>query len=497
MTWPLFSRLRTSTLVFASLCSILLFACSESSSSTGDVDAPGGADAPGGELLALACSDLLGSVYEGQAPPGNWSAAMRGDVTRCVFERVVPIEEMEEAFAVQESFIDPGLSTPVFKYRIQYWTERNEGEPVLTSASLYIPETRRADPAPLVVLGHGSVGIADQCAPSLEDSGGFNKDWRVLVYSYAADGWITIMPDNPGLGTPGTTAWLYSVDEGHAVLDATRAARKLFKSDALTDKNALIGLSSGGHAVLSAHALAAEYGFEGSLDTVVALSPIWLSAGIWGTLVSDAGALFINSTLMSVTMQYFVGHLAVYEGEESTGDAFVPEKREQALEMLEAGCWSQVTGEEQGPPSIGVELGSDLFTPEYVTEVGTCGLSDLCRTPLAEIWRERWVNDRPAPDQNIPIIHWTGALDDFIPPGFQQCGLDRLEAQGGEVTACVELQSDHSGIVPRSAEWIRQHLEEVLLGGEAPAPCESLASWDPGLECSIPILPNSVDPSDP
>ena len=131
MTWPLFSRLRTSTWVFASLCSILLFACSESSSSTGDVDAPGGADAPGGELLALACSDLLGSVYEGQAPPGNWSAAMRGDVTRCVFERVVPIEEMEEAFAVQESFIDPGLSTPVFKYRIQYWTERNEGEPVL------------------------------------------------------------------------------------------------------------------------------------------------------------------------------------------------------------------------------------------------------------------------------------------------------------------------------------------------------------------------------
>lgn len=481
---------RLPLLTFAALAPFMLLACSSDSSAV---------PPPGTELLALTCDDALDSVYEGLAPPANWRPEMRGDITRCAFERVVSIDEMADAFSptIQDTFINPGLSTPVSKYRIQYWTERAEGEPVLTSAALYIPETRRADPSPVVVIGHGSVGFADQCAPSLEDPAGFNKDWRVLAYSYAGDGWISIMPDNTGLGTPGSSAWLYSVDEGHAVLDATRAARKLFHAGTLTEKNALIGLSQGAHAVLSAQALAAGYGFEGSIDTVVALSSFWFSGGVWGVLISPAGPAFLNSTLMSVTMQYFVGHLAAEEGEESALDAFRPEMRDAAIGMLEAGCWSQIAGDAQGPPSIGVNVGADLFLPEYVDEVGSCGLTDACETELAKTWRARWVADRPPPDTTIPIFFWTGGIDDFITPGFQKCGLDRLQAQGANVTACVESQSDHSGIAPRSAAWVRQHLDQVLLGGDPPEPCETLEQFDPELQCSIPVIPNSLDPNDP
>ncbi|MDH3201433.1 MAG: hypothetical protein OEM15_11130 [Myxococcales bacterium] len=121
-----------------------------------------------------------------------------------------------------------------------------------------------------------------------------------------------------------------------------------------------------------------------------------------------------------------------------------------------------------------------------------------CDDALDSVYRSQtpppdWV-DRPPPDPTIPIFYWTGGMDDFIPPGFQKCGLDRLEGQGANVTACVERDSDHSGIVSRTAGWVRQHLEEVLLGGDAPEPCEAL---DPALECSIPIVPNSSDPADP
>ena len=489
MSNSIFLRTAACGIAFAVLSAVALVSCSSDSSSVGQ--------APGSELLALPCTDALDSVYQGQPPPADWGPEMRGDITQCTFERTISIDEMDEAFAVSDSFVNPGLSTPVYKYRIQYWSERNEGEPMLTSAALYIPEIRRADPSPLVVLGHGSVGIADQCAPSLEDEGGFNKDTRPLVYTYAGDGWVTIMPDNPGLGPPGTTAWLFSVDEGHAILDATRAARKLFEEDALTGKNSLIGLSAGAHAVLSAQAAAADYGFEGSLYSVVAMSPIWLSAGIWGALISPVGAALVDPTLMSVAMQFFVGHLAAYEGEDRRLDAFLPEKRDQALQMLEQGCWSQITSTEQGPPSIGVTVGADLFIPAYVDEVGNCGLTDTCETELAQTWRSRWVTDRPPPDTTIPIFHWTGGMDTFISPGFQKCGLDRLEAQGGDVTECVEPDSDHSGIVTKNAAWVRQHLDEVLLGGAPPAPCEPLDQYDPTLECSIPIIPNSLDPDDP
>jgi hypothetical protein len=261
--------------------------------------------------LALPCTDALDSVYQGQTPPADWGPEMRGDITQCTFERTISIEEMAEAFTVSDSFVTPALSTPVYKYRIQYWTERNEGEPVLTSAALVEP------------------------------------------------------------------------------------------------------------------------------------------------------------TLMSVAMQFFVGHLAAYEGEDSRLDAFLPEKREEARQMPEEGCWSQITSTEEGPPSIGVTVGSDLFVPAYVEEVGNCGLTDTCETELAQTWRARWVVDRPAPNTTIPIFHWTGGMDTFISPGFQKCGLDRLEAQGGDVTACVEADGDHSGIVTKNADWVRQHLDQVFLGGDA------------------------------
>ncbi len=465
-------------------------------SSDGEVVVLG--DSPAAALLRMACEDALDSVYQAQERPANWTPAMRGEVTRCAFERAISIEEMQEAFAVSDAFIDPGITTPIYKFRVQYWMERKQGEPVLTSAALYIPETRRADPSPLVVIGHGSVGIADKCSPSLEGTEGFHKDWRVLVYSYAGDGWVSIMPDNPGLGTPGTTGWLSSLDEGHAVLDATRAARQLFRSGALTEKNAFIGHSAGGHAVLSAQAYAATYGLEGSLETVIPINPFWYSAGSWGALVSPVGVSLLDSTRMSGTMQYFMGHLAVYEGEEAVLDAFLPEKRQAAREMMEGGCWLEITSDEQGPPSIGVDVGADLFLPEYVDEVGVCGAVDDCQGELALSWREIWVADRPSPDTSIPIVQWTGDQDGTTPPDIQKCGLDRLSAQGARLTACVQRDADHAGTVPKMAQWTRQHLEQVLLGGDGPEPCETFAEVFPTLtECGIPIIPNSTDPADP
>jgi len=469
----------------------MLMGCSDSDDSSDG----GGTTA---ELLANPCDDALDSVYVGREPEPSWDSEMRGDVTSCAFERRVSIAEMEEAFMASDQFIDPGISTAVDKYRLQYWMERNPGEPVLTSAVLYIPETRRADPSPVVVLGHGSVGVADQCAPSLEDPEGFNTDWRVLAYTYAGDGWISIMPDNPGLGTPGTTTYLYSIDEGHAILDATRAVRKLFNAETLTDKNALIGHSAGGHAVLSAQAFAADYGHAGTLETVIPINPFWYSLGAFGVLTTELASSLADSALLSMGMQYFMGHLAAYEGEDHVLDAFLPEMQEPARKMLESGCWDVVTTDEAGPPSIGVTSGPDLFTAEYVSEVGVCGITDNCETELARQWRSVWTADRPPPDEQVPIYHWTGAFDQVTPPSYQKCGVDRLLAQRAVLTTCVQSDGTHSGTVPRMAEWARQHLEAVLLDGNPPEPCETFEESFPDItECGIPIIPNSLDPSDP
>ena len=443
-------------------------------------------------LLADPCDDALDSVYQPDA--AALQAASHGDLLGCAYDRLVSADEMRALFE-QESWVDPGVSGGAHKLRVLYATEREPGEMIATSGAVYLPEKRRGDPSPLLVLGHGSVGVADICAPSREDPEGFEKDWKGLAYTFAGDGWIAIQPDFPGLGTPGATTWMHSLDEGHAMLDATRAARQLFEAGALSSHNALVGHSNGAHAALSAQSQAQSYGLDGSLDAVVVYNPFWLSNAAWGALLTTMGNALINPVFMANTMMYFYGHLDAYEGPDHNLDAFLPDKADAIHTMLESGCWQVVTREAGGPPSLGIQIGADAYVQSYIDEVGACA-TGTCSGPLADTWKARWVTDRPPPDTAIPIVHWMGALDDFLVPGYQQCGIDRLVDQGGPIEVCVEAGSDHSGILSRSAAWVHGYLASVLLGNPAPAACPGVEVLPKAPSCQLPI-PNSTDPSEP
>ncbi|MCA9708540.1 MAG: hypothetical protein KDK70_22010, partial [Myxococcales bacterium] len=317
-----------------------------------------------------------------------------------------------------------------------------------------------------------------------------------LVYTFAGDGWIVAQPDFPGLGTAGITTWMHGPDEGHAILDATRAARELFASGVLSDKNALIGHSNGGHAVLAAQAYVDDYGAAGSVETVVALNPFWLSNAAWGALISAVGESLLNPTFMSMTLQYFYGHGYAYDGPDGALAPMLPEQADAVAQLLEDECWGDVTGEALGPPSLGILTGEDAFTDAMVDEVGTCAVLEQCDTPLALAWRERWAADRPSPSPDVPIVYWMGGADDFLTPGFQQCGIDRLAANGADLTLCVDAGSGHSEITTRTAGWVRQYLDSVLLGGAAPEACTGVEALGRPLMCSLPII-NSTDPADP
>lgn len=446
-------------------------------------------------LGAKACDDPLESIYEAVDPPASWTSAMRGDIVKCAFDRKVTAGEMTAHFK-DEGLPEPPVTTGAFKFRIAYWTEREAGQPILTSAVLYLPEELRASPTPLVVAGHGSVGLADKCAPSKEDPDGFHRDFRTLVYTFAGGGWALLAPDFPGLGTPGATTWMYSVDEGHAMLDGTRAARKLAAKGLFSAKNAIVGHSNGGHAALSAQAYAKSYGSEGTIDAVVAFAPFWLSNGAWGALITNIGNALITPAFLSMSMQYYYGHLDAYEGAAHAGDAFLPEKRQAITDFLEGGCWQDVAHDDHGPGDLGLEKGSDAFTADYTGAVGTCGFNGTCDADLAKTWKTRWAADRPAPDPDIPIVLWHGKKDDFLTPGFQMCGIDRLKGQSADLTVCIDEAGDHSSLIPASAGWVTAYLEMALLGGKGPETCKGLEVFDPPLECSAPI-PNSTDPSEP
>jgi pimeloyl-ACP methyl ester carboxylesterase len=333
---------------------------------------------------------------------------------------------------------------------------------------------------------------------SREDPKGFLGDARSLVYSIAGDGWVAIVPDNPGLGTEGITGWGYSPDEGRTLLDATRAARKLMNAGELNEKNVLAGHSIGGHAVLSAQSYLESYGAEGTIEATVAFAPIWFSSAVWGAFISNVGVAFATPKLLTLSLKHFYGHLAIEEGEEHALDAFLDDKKQAIAELLENNCWNEVVGNTAGtgPISIGIMKAVDAFTPEYIAEVGGCAFSGACDTPLAATWRQRWVNNRPPPVTSVPIVVWQGGKDDFVQPGYQKCGTDRLEAQGATVEACIAAEADHSSPMAHSAEWVHVYLRHKLLGGAAPEKCPGFETVGADLKCSIPI-PNSTDAKDP
>jgi pimeloyl-ACP methyl ester carboxylesterase len=102
---------------------------------------------------------------------------------------------------------------------------------------------------PVVSWGHGTTGVADDCAPSQTPNLGFNEyaqELRTLVRA----GYAVTASDYPGLGTPGTHTYLVGADEGNAVVDIVTAARQLVPT--LAPTWFAIGHSQGGQAALFA-----------------------------------------------------------------------------------------------------------------------------------------------------------------------------------------------------------------------------------------------------
>lgn len=446
--------------------------------------------------LALPCTDALDDVYLGATPPSPWDASHRGDIVKCAYDRLVTAAEMN-TYAAAVQFPPLGAMTDVHKLRISYWTERGVGVPVLTSSEVLIPALRVADPAPLLTVGHGTVGMADACAPSKELKGGNDQE---QTYTFAAYGWSVIQPDYPGLGTPGTPAWQMASDEGHALLDGTRAARKLAKPGFFSTKNVILGHSEGGHAAISAHALFAGYGANGTLDGVVAYAPAYFSQAAFAAIISSLASSIpgaVNSFTMASAVMYIQGHLAALEGEASRDDAFQTSQAAAVDALFDNNCEGVVGGATTGLPSLGINKGSDLFTPQYVMEVGNCGAIGTCSSPLSQTWRDRFVADRPAVDPTVPLYLWGGGKDDTVTPALTQCVIDRVSAETTHFTACGDAEGTHETIIGLSAPWVRAYLATVFLGASPPAACTPYATAVPGTVCPSVPPNNATDPTKP
>lgn len=148
---------------------------------------------------------------------------------------------------------------------VTYRTTGPRGVPALSTGAVFVPPG--AAPAggwPVISWGHGAVGTADRCAPTVDGriDNGYLAHWL-------AQGYAIVATDYVGLGTPGVHAYLDGPSEAHAVIDMVRAARTVEPS--LGPSWVALGQSQGGQAVMVAASLATRYAPELDYRGAVAL----------------------------------------------------------------------------------------------------------------------------------------------------------------------------------------------------------------------------------
>ena len=398
----------------------------------------------------------------------------------------------------------PGALT----YRVLYKSTGFDGRPTAVSGLVVIPE----GPAPhqgrrVVAFTHATVGVAGDCAPSLQHVGA----GQVIqgLGSFIAAGYVVAATDYEGLGTSGVPPDLVGRVEAMNALDSVRAAHRLHAAHAGVDF-AVWGHSQGGQAALFTAELAPGY--------APGLHVVGVAAG---APVPDLIDLFkVNAVMRPIRTRATAGGAARRRGvrtsragagagaggtaSKGNGSGGKSPRGTGAAGTGAAGSAGQSSGTSVGRVLIAMALDSwrqlygaaaleRALTPaarEAVTEIaGHClyGREAIEAIPASVVqeltlrhsppwshspWRQIAAENTPglAPI-GVPILITQGGADEVVPPRTTARFVRRLCTQGERVQERVYPSVGHleAGIVvaPDVAAWIA----ERFAGTTAPSSC--------------------------
>lgn len=137
---------------------------------------------------------------------------------------------------------------------------------VAVSGVLFLPEGKPPTGGwPLMAWTHGTVGIADICAPSWN---GRQEQDRTHLQFWLKNGYAVVASDYQGLGTAGTHPYLATRPEAYSNLDIIRAVQSA--DFPVSKKVVLFGQSQGAGAAVATATYASEYAPDVGIAGVVA-----------------------------------------------------------------------------------------------------------------------------------------------------------------------------------------------------------------------------------
>lgn len=174
------------------------------------------------------------------------------------------------------------VEAPMAVTRVMYSTSRQDGAAIPVTGYLVEPSVPWIGEGerPTVVIGRGTTGQGDQCAPSRNwpmagnesplDSGRLVELEGLFDFVFAGSGVRVFVTDYVGMGTPGMHTYMNRAEQAHAMLDGARAAQELSGGYGPVG---FYGHSQGGGASAAAVELAGEYAPELDVAGAYASAP--------------------------------------------------------------------------------------------------------------------------------------------------------------------------------------------------------------------------------
>ncbi|MFT8345945.1 lipase family protein [Gluconobacter oxydans] len=300
---------------------------------------------------------------------------------------------------------------------------------------------------PIVAWAHGTVGVADHCAPS-------NNPWtdrnRRYLSEWMKRGFAVVGTDYQGLGTPGTHAYLNTRVEAYSLLDAVRAA--LGNIPGLQNKIMIVGQSQGGGAAFASAAFSSTYAPELGIRGTVATGAPYITSELMQQMIAAPASAHTEAAYNPVMVYtlYLARGQAGYDPNFRPEDAFTP-KAMSAYQEAANLCVYELTDKVK---QDGLNFGNSLKP----------GYSKALAPALAAM-------KYPTLKLSQPLFMGTGELDRDVPPALQHGLVKAACAAGTTVQAHVYKGLNHDQTVNASLADSAAFTKAVMNGQPVTPEC--------------------------
>lgn len=331
----------------------------------------------------------------------------------------------------------PGLDGTM--YRVMYVSETVSNKPVAVTGVIVVPNgTPPAGGFPVVSWGHGTNGMADICAPSLDPSSDVP-----LANSLLDQGWVVTASDYQGEGTPGLMPYLAGVSAARNTIDIVRAARHLTAAHA-SKRYVVWGHSEGGQTAMFALHIGAAYAPDLSLKGVVAGAPPSQFGLIYTFLKTSPYRFYLLMAAGGLNVAY--GNKAAPLG------AILTPLGLKHIADLDKGCSGYVAARVSGIATKTLVKKDPFTVPAWKTILKANDPENFAKASAA------------------PLLMIQGGSDEQIPVASTQLLAQHLCGVHQDLERWIYPGESHSGVIGPSANDMVQWISDRFAGGANPDP---------------------------